>query len=149
MAQNVTIAGASYTDVPAIDVPKTGGGTASFYDTRSITYNLTGASATASPAQVVTGEGFETQIIVPEGRSFQNVTVTMDGVDITATAFKYDSYAISYSLSNATTNVSPARAIANEGLSLKINAPQGYALDTVTVTMGGVDVTASVFDFDS
>lgn len=33
MAQNVTIAGASYPDVPGIDVPKTGGGTARFLDT--------------------------------------------------------------------------------------------------------------------
>ena len=33
MAQNVTIAGASYTAVPSITVPKTGGGTASFVDT--------------------------------------------------------------------------------------------------------------------
>lgn len=32
MAQNVTIAGASYSDVPSIVVPKTGGGTASFTD---------------------------------------------------------------------------------------------------------------------
>ena len=32
MAQNITIAGASYSDVPAIDVPKTDGGTARFYD---------------------------------------------------------------------------------------------------------------------
>lgn len=32
MAQNVTIAGAQYSDVPAIDLPKTGGGTARFYD---------------------------------------------------------------------------------------------------------------------
>lgn len=33
MAQNVTIAGASYTDVPSIIIPVTGGGTASFLDT--------------------------------------------------------------------------------------------------------------------
>ena len=33
MAQNVTIAGAAYSDVPAINVPKTGGGTAEFVDT--------------------------------------------------------------------------------------------------------------------
>lgn len=41
MAQNVTIAGASYTAVPSISVPKTGGGTASFVDT-------TDADATAA-----------------------------------------------------------------------------------------------------
>lgn len=33
MAQNVTIAGASYSGVPEIDVPKTGGGMAKFTDT--------------------------------------------------------------------------------------------------------------------
>ena len=33
MAQNVTVAGASYTAVPSILVPKTGGGSASFVDT--------------------------------------------------------------------------------------------------------------------
>lgn len=32
MAQNITIMGASYSDVPAVDLPKTGGGTARFYD---------------------------------------------------------------------------------------------------------------------
>lgn len=37
MAQNVTIAGASYSDVPAIEVPKTGGGTATFADPSDVT----------------------------------------------------------------------------------------------------------------
>lgn len=34
MAQNVTIAGTAYSNVPAVDLPKTGGGTARFYDTQ-------------------------------------------------------------------------------------------------------------------
>ena len=33
MAQNITIQGASYTDVPAVKLPKTGGGQATFTDT--------------------------------------------------------------------------------------------------------------------
>lgn len=33
MAQNITIAGASYPGVPAVDIPKSGGGTARFVDT--------------------------------------------------------------------------------------------------------------------
>ena len=37
MAQNVTVAGASYTSVPAVDLPKTGGGTATFTDTSPTT----------------------------------------------------------------------------------------------------------------
>lgn len=32
MAQNITLLGASYSDVPAVELPKTGGGTASFID---------------------------------------------------------------------------------------------------------------------
>lgn len=47
MAQNVTIAGASYSDVPSITVPKTGGGTASFIDT-TIDSNAASASDIAS-----------------------------------------------------------------------------------------------------
>ena len=37
MAQNVTVAGASYTDVPAVNLPKTGGGTATFTDVSDTT----------------------------------------------------------------------------------------------------------------
>lgn len=37
MAQNVTIMGASYSDVPAVTLPKTGGGTARFTDTSPTT----------------------------------------------------------------------------------------------------------------
>lgn len=33
MAQNVVINGVTYNDVPEVDIPKSGGGTAKFYDT--------------------------------------------------------------------------------------------------------------------
>ena len=38
MAQNVTIAGNSYPGVPAVSIPKTGGGLATFYDASGIDY---------------------------------------------------------------------------------------------------------------
>lgn len=47
MAQNVTVAGASYQNVPSIILPKTGGGTASFLDT-TIASNAAAASDIAS-----------------------------------------------------------------------------------------------------
>lgn len=49
MAQNVTIMGASYSDVPAVELPKTGGGTAKFTD-------VTDTTAVAS--DVATGKVF-------------------------------------------------------------------------------------------
>lgn len=37
MAQNITLQGASYSDVPSVVLPKTGGGTASFTDVTDTT----------------------------------------------------------------------------------------------------------------
>ena len=47
MAQNVIINGVTYASVPEVDIPKSGGGTAKFYDT-------TGADATAE--NILTGK---------------------------------------------------------------------------------------------
>ena len=47
MAQNITLLGASYSDVPSVVLPKTGGGTAQFDDT-TIASNAAGASDIAN-----------------------------------------------------------------------------------------------------
>lgn len=47
MAQNVIINGVTYSNVPEVDIPKSGGGTAKFFDT---------ASATAAAADILTGK---------------------------------------------------------------------------------------------
>lgn len=47
MAQNVVINGVTYQSVPEVDIPKSGGGTAKFYDT---------ASADITSADVLTGK---------------------------------------------------------------------------------------------
>lgn len=49
MAQNITLLGASYSNVPAVDLPKTGGGTASFTDV---------TDTTAAAADVAQGKYF-------------------------------------------------------------------------------------------
>lgn len=47
MAQNVVINGVTYSDVPEVDIPKQGGGTAKFFDT---------ASATAAAGDLLSGK---------------------------------------------------------------------------------------------
>lgn len=47
MAQNVVINGVTYSNVPEVDIPKSGGGTAKFFDT---------ASANAAAADILTGK---------------------------------------------------------------------------------------------
>lgn len=49
MAQSVVINGVTYADVPEVDIPKSGGGTAKFYDA---------SGATASASNVLTGTYF-------------------------------------------------------------------------------------------
>ena len=51
MSQNITWLGASYSDVPAVTLPKTGGGTASFTDV---------TDTTATAADVAQGSWFYT-----------------------------------------------------------------------------------------
>ena len=48
MAQNVTVAGASYSDVPSVTLPKTSGGVATFIDEDEIITYYTGSSAPPS-----------------------------------------------------------------------------------------------------
>lgn len=38
MAQNISYLGADYSDVPAVDLPKTGGGLARFVDEEDVVY---------------------------------------------------------------------------------------------------------------
>ena len=42
MAQNITLMGADYPDVPAVDLPKTGGGTARFVDALGVVTSVNG-----------------------------------------------------------------------------------------------------------
>lgn len=56
MAQNVIINGVTYSSVPEVDIPKSGGGTAKFYDTASADITagdvLTGKTAYGSAGSV-------------------------------------------------------------------------------------------------
>lgn len=58
MAQNITLWGASYSDVPSVTLPKTGGGTASFTD---VTDTTAAASDVATGKYFYTASGVRTQ----------------------------------------------------------------------------------------
>lgn len=51
MAQNVVINGVTYSAVPEVDIPKSGGGTAKFYDTAGA--DISASDVLADPSQRV------------------------------------------------------------------------------------------------
>lgn len=60
MAQNVVINGVTYQNVPEVDIPKSGSGTAKFYDTADATINsnaqlINGVSAYGADGTKYTG----------------------------------------------------------------------------------------------
>lgn len=82
MAQNVIINGVTYQSVPEVDIPKSGGGTAKFYDTASgdaaagdilsgkIAYNSTGEISGSMPNNGATGGSISTKagsVTIPAG----------------------------------------------------------------------------------
>jgi len=132
---------------------------------------------TASPASgmLKEGESCVVTLTAADGYVLDTVTVTMGGVDITATVYSGGTVAIPsvtgnvvitakaveetteepeepevyYTLTCSLENVAaqPASGSIKEGESCTVTlaAATGYVLDTVTVTMGGVDITASAY----
>ena len=72
MAQNITLMGASYSAVPAVTLPKTGGGTASFTD---VTDTTAAASDVASGKYFYTASGVRTQGTNSGGGTSKNVQI--------------------------------------------------------------------------
>ena len=75
MAQSITIQGATYSDVPAVDLPKTGGGTARFMDTSdadAIASNIASGKKAYVNGSLITG-------------SASMATATVSGTTLTLT----------------------------------------------------------------
>lgn len=102
MAQNITLMGASYSAVPAVTLPKTGGGTASFTD---VTDTTAAASDVASGKYFYTASGVRTEGTASGSGTSKNTqivqgttrtsssTMTVIGAELTVSkAGTYDIY---------------------------------------------------------
>lgn len=83
MTQNITIMGASYTGVPAVTLPKTGGGTAAFTD---VTDTTAAASDVASGKYFYTSAGVRTQGTSSGGGSSMNAQTAQSTTRSTSTS---------------------------------------------------------------
>lgn len=137
----------------------------------AVTYSLANVSASNTAATVENGGSYSTTLTASGGFVLGSVTVTMGGADITAAAYDSSTGAITilvvtgdivitasaianarsvtYALTNAAS--SNTASIVNDGDSYTttLSANSGYALSSVTVTMGGIDITDSVYNADT
>lgn len=98
MAKNITLLGASYSDVPAVTLPQTGGGTATFYDdvgsqtyTQNGTYDVTGLATAV--VNVSGGGGKNVQVY--SGMDYANAT-SYTATDVTLKVAKSGTYKVSW-----------------------------------------------------
>ena len=117
MAQNVTIGGRQYSDVPAIQCNKTGGGTATFYDvsgSQTFTTNGTYDVTTLAEAVVnVSGGGSSKNIQYYLGRGETNQT-SYTATDVTIKVSKAGQYKCSWMMDrNTTSGTSGSRLYVN------------------------------------
>lgn len=112
MAQNITIMGASYTDVPAVTLPKTLGGTATFTD---VTDTTASAGDVASGKYFYTSAGVRTQGTASGGSSKSTQVVqgttrttssTMTAIGAEMTVSKTGTYDIYWSAFRSSTSSS-------------------------------------------
>lgn len=113
MAQNITLLGASYTNVPAVNLPKTGGGTARFTD---VTDTTAGAADVASGKYFYAADGTRTQGTGSGGGSSKNTQVvqgttrtnasTLTAIGAELTVSKTGTYDVYYTCFRTNTSTS-------------------------------------------
>ena len=134
----------------------------------TISNTLLGCSLNNETSTVVIGDSFSAEIIPSEGYSLKNayISITMDGVDITSTAYsngiititevtgdivinvtayQLQTYSITRNLVGCTSNSSIVSILENSTHTETFTPDGGYLLTNanVTITMGGVDIISN------
>jgi adhesin/invasin len=134
----------------------------------TLTQTLTNVSSSNIATSLLSGETFETTLTADSYYEMSSVTVTMGGSDITSTAYdastgkvtiaepsgnvvitatatSIPTYTITNTLTNVTNSNTATSVNENDSYTATLTADTGYTLDSVTVTMGGTDVTSTVY----
>ena len=119
-------------------------------------------------SSVISGNPFEADLSADAGYTIASVVVTMGGVDVTATAYDSDTqqvsidnvtgniiitasaakdtYTITQDLTHCTTDITETAVEYGASISGTVTADSTYSIASVTVEMGGVDITATAYD---
>lgn len=160
--------GMSMADINAYRAAMTNGTPETLHWYQTITKNLTGCTLSNAASQVDYGEAYTATIAAESGKTITSVVVKMGGVDITATAYTASSGAISIAKVTGVVTITAAASVPSVTYNITRNltncassntadtiaegaaytttlSPTGTykKLGAITVTMGGVDISAS------
>lgn len=135
---------------------------------QTITKNLTGCTVSNNLSQVEYGDSYTATVAADVGKELTSVVIKMGGVDITSTAYTAGSgainiakvtgavtiiavaimasvtYTITLNLTNVASSNTATSIAKNASYTTTLSPTGGYKkLGTITVTMGGVDISAS------
>ena len=134
-----------------------------------ITYNLSNCVSSNTKESVSNGESYYATITPNSGYEITGAIITMDGVDITSTAFSSNTisiasvtgdiiitvttavsggvtektYVITHNLVKCTSSNTASDITEGSSYSTSITANEGYTLGNIIVTMGGIDITST------
>lgn len=133
--------------------------------THALAQTLSGCTSSISATSVNDGDSLTCVLTADEGRRLDSVTVSMGGTDITSSAYASGkiniasvtgdvtitattaeistSHSITTTLSHVTISNTVASVDKNGSYSATVTPDTGYATPTITVTMGGTDITSS------
>ena len=123
----------------------------------SITNNLTNCINSNTATSAYENSSYIATITENNGYELDNVNVVMGGTDITSTVVSdittgnppetSEVYSISYDLSNCTSDNTASAVIFGNSYSTTIKMNSGYELMNISITMGGTNVTGSVYTY--
>ena len=129
----------------------------------SIINNLNNATTNNVSGSIEESSSYSATITANAGYTISSITVTMNGVDITSSVVSGNNinisnvtgniiitantsiitYTITNNLTNCTTNNNSNTISYNSSYSSVISANRGYEISSITVTMGGTNITSS------
>ena len=138
-------------------------------ETYTILNTLVNVTNSNGATSIASGSSYSATLSIESGYTWGTVTITMGETDITSTAYNSSTHEISiasvtgdlvivasatapvttYTITNALSHVSNSNASAsiqaNSSYSGTLTADTDYEIDSVTVTMGNVDITSTAY----
>lgn len=133
-----------------------------------VSQSLLNVSSTFVGKSVISGQAFTTTLAADTGYTMAGVVVTMGGEDVTATTYNsstgvvsiasvsgniiitasaaINTYSVTQTLTHCTTDITETEVTYGGAISGTVTADSTYAISSVTVTMGGTDITATAYD---